>query len=484
MGEIVMSIPKQPFDDDLNEEFRVNQYSSLTDGYLDRDGQFPLPEYRNQASTNKAIRGGKANNVYMGGGDITVDLGLKPTVPSLHPKNQVKKTVTGHIIEIDDTPGNRRMLFRHTSGSGVQMNEDGSVIVSSLENTIHITGGDQKVIVEGDGEISYNGNLTLNVTGDFDLKVGGNFNVVTSGDKFEETRGARREVIEKNFEQKAKTNRSEYTLGVHTETVLKDRNTITKGNLKDIIEGDVERVGGGKLLMSAENIITLSSPNINVGAKSLTVIGDSGTIGGENIIMYNYNMYTGHSIEAVDTITTATTYSDRVNSTSMHATTFHGDLAGKAARAGDADTSAAPGPGGGSMSTVTETATVVDTTATVLPTTAIISDYLTKSSKGVRDVQIDPSDSLKNQIDRINETGGISTRKLTTAEVRSKLRDPKTLANTAFVTSAVAQGILNPNYVLAIPPEIGRIVGPEPSVGRNSKSIGNTSGDRSRGFIR
>ena len=470
-------IGKQPFDDDLNEEYRTNQYSSLTDGYLDRDGQFPLPEYKNQASTNKAIRGGKANNVYMGGGDITVDLGLKPTVPSLHPKNQVKKTVTGHIIEIDDTPGNRRMLFRHTSGSGVQMNEDGSVIVSSLENTIHITGGDQKVIVEGDGEISYNGNLTLNVTGDFDLKVGGNFNVVTSGDKFEETRGARREVIEKNFEQKAKTNRSEYTLGVHTETVLKDRNTITKGSVRDIIEGDIERLGGGKLLMTAENIITMSSPNINVGAKSLTVIGDSGTIGGENIIGYDYNHYTGHSLTATDTISTNTAIvSQRTTSPE-----FVGSLTGNAdtaTQAGRAGTAGALGAGGSAGSKVTGTPTAVDTTATRLPNLTRMNAYLHVSDLGVRQIDIDPGEVMKNQIDRSVLNGGIATRKLSTAEVRSKMRDPITSSNKQFVGTQISEGKLSATYINAIPPAIGRTVTKESLPRRNRTPIGNTINTR------
>ena len=464
----------EPFNDDINKRLRTGQYANTTanDGYLDRDGQFPLPEYKNQASTNKAIRGGKANNVYMGGGDITVDLGLKPTVPSLHPKNQVKKTVTGHIIEIDDTPGNRRMLFRHTSGSGVQMNEDGSVIVSSLENTIHITGGDQKVIVEGDGEISYNGNLTLNVTGDFDLKVGGNFNVVTSGDKFEETRGARREVIEKNFEQKAKTNRSEYTLGVHTETVLKDRNTITKGNLKDIIEGDVERVGGGKLLMTAENIITLSSPNINIGAKSLTVIGDSGTIGGENIIGYDYNHYTGHSLTATDTISTNTAFITEQTTCKefIGSLTGNADNATEAGRAG----SAPLGPGGSAGTKVTGNGVSVDTTATRLPNLTRMNAYLHKSDLGVRQIDIDPGEVMKNQIDRSVLNGGIATRKLSTAEVRSKMRDPITSSNKQFVGTQISEGKLSATYINAIPPAIGRTSKKGETSRRSQTPIGNT----------
>ena len=474
-----MSIQKQPFDDDINEDLRSSEFvhSADVDGFKDRDGQLPLRQYSNQSSLNKAARGGRQNTLYLGGGDITVDLGLKPASSSSYPKNQVKKTITGHIVEIDDTPGNERMLYRHRTGSGIEMRADGTVIVSSVDNTVRITGGDEKVIVEGDGEISYNGNLTLNVTGDFDLKVGGNFNVVTSGDKFEETRGARREIIEKNFEQKAKTNRSEYTLGVHTETVLKDRNTITKGNLKDIIEGNVERVGGGKLLMTAQDIITLSSPNINIGAKSLTVIGDSGTIGGENIIGYDYNHYTGHSLTATDTISTNTAIvSQRTTSPE-----FVGSLTGNAdtaTQAGRAGTAGVLGAGGSAGSKVTGTPTAVDTKETRLPNLNRMTAYLHKSDLGVRQIDIDPGEVMKNQIDRSVLNGGIATRKLSTAEVRSKMRDPITSSNKQFVGTQISEGKLSGTYINAIPPAIGRTVTKESLPRRNRTPIGNTINTR------
>lgn len=446
---------KQVFDDDVNEQYRTSTYSSTSvqDGFLDRDGQFPLPSYRDQASTNKAVRGGKSNKLAIGGGDVTVDLALKPTVASRYPNNQVKETVTGHIVEIDDTPGNERMLYRHRTGSGVEMRADGTIIINSTDNTVRCTGGDEKVIIEGDGEVSYNGNLTMNVTGDFDLKVGGNFNVVTSGDKFSETRGARKEIVEKNFEQKIKANRSEYTLGVHTETVLKDRNTITKGNLKDIVEGNIERFGGGKLLMTAENIITMSSPNINVGAKSLTAIGDSGTIGGENIIGYVKNIYG-----------TSSTFTAGVT-----APTFHGDLKGNAQNTyaqgyGETATS-----GGGS---ITDTAT--DATETRLPNLDRINKYLHVSDLGVRQVDIDPSDVMKNQIDRSETNGGIATRQLSTAEVRSKMRDPITSSNKQFVGTQISEGKLSSAYINAVPPAIGRTAKKGSAPRRSETPIGNT----------
>ena len=466
------------FNDDINKSLRSSEFvhSADVDGFKDRDGQLPLRQYSNQSSLNKAARGGRQNTVYLGGGDITVDLGLKPASSSSYPKNQVKKTITGHIVEIDDTPGNERMLYRHRTGSGIEMRADGTVIVSSVDNTVRITGGDEKVIVEGDGEISYNGNLTLNVTGDFDLKVGGNFNVVTSGDKFEETRGARREIIEKNFEQKAKTNRSEYTLGVHTETVLKDRNTITKGSVRDIIEGDIERLGGGKLLMTAENIITMSSPNVNIGAKSLTVIGDSGTIGGENIIGYDYNHYTGHSLTATDTISTNTAIITETTTSKE----FIGSLTGKASFAAKADEagSAPPGAGSGGGTQVTGTPTAVDTTATRLPNLTRMNAYLHVSDLGVRQIDIDPGEVMKNQIDRSVLNGGIATRKLSTAEVRSKMRDPITSSNKQFVGTQISEGKLSATYINAIPPAIGRTVTKESLPRRNRTPIGNTINTR------
>ncbi len=124
------------FNDDINKSLRSSEFvhSADVDGFKDRDGQLPLRQYSNQSSLNKAARGGRQNTVYLGGGDITVDLGLKPASSSSYPKNQVKKTITGHIVEIDDTPGNERMLYRHRTGSGIEMRADGTVIVSSVKS--------------------------------------------------------------------------------------------------------------------------------------------------------------------------------------------------------------------------------------------------------------------------------------------------------------------------------------------------------------
>ena len=157
--------------------------------FEDPQGDFPKKEYINVASTNLAARGVKTNEVYVGGGDVDMNLGLKTLPLSEYPYNQVRETITGHVTEMDDTPGRERMLFKHSTGSGVDMRPDGTVIISTKYNTIQITGNDHKVIVKGDGEIHYHGNLKMKVSGDFDMEVGGDYNLKVHGDKREDVRG-------------------------------------------------------------------------------------------------------------------------------------------------------------------------------------------------------------------------------------------------------------------------------------------------------
>jgi hypothetical protein len=469
IGLIKTSIGKAKFNTLADEVYAFDDYT----------GVYPHKEYLNVASTNLAARGLKRNNLYLGGGDYNLSFDLDKQLNSQYPLNQVRETVSGHVTEIDDTPGAERMLFKHRTGSGVELRADGTVIISATNNTIRITAGDEKVIIEGDGHISYNGNLTMDVTGDFDLKVGGDYNVRVGGDKREEVIGSSKQRVYRDKETTVHQNKSEYILGVMTKTMLSDHNTIVKGNVRNYTEGSAEIFSGGVLTMTASSEVVMSSPNINIGASSLTVIGDSGTIGGENIIGYDYNHYTGHSITAVDTISTNTAIVTEKVTTKE----FVGSLTGNAdtaTEAGKAGTAGALGAGGSAGSKVTATPTSADATATVLPTPIIMTDYLTKSNKGVRQVNIDPSDVMKNQFDKTLDYGGVSNRKLTTAEIRSKMRDTNTTSNEAFIGSQIAEGKLSPTYINNIPPAIGRTVSADAKPRRGSDRIGGSEGQQAR----
>jgi len=471
------------------------------DAFEDPQGVFPRREYFNIASTNLAARGLKRNNLYIGGGHVALDLGLQPYARSQYPLNQVRETISGHVTEVDDTPGGERMLFKHRTGAGVEMRPDGTVIISSTHNTIMISGGDQKVIVEGNGEVVYNGNLKLNVAGDFDLKVGGNFNITTGGDKKEQINGGYEQNVVKNHNTYITQNKAEYVVGVSNETILDDKYTIVGANSVWYNEGDMNvHVGTkdpddgsgtltGRLTMTATNSVYLTSDNMNLNARDMTCAGDVGTIGGENIIMYNYNMYTGHSITAQDTISTHTAYTERTNATSMHATTFHGDLTGRADTAIASDTAVYAsygggpgGPAGWTNTDTTEPATSIDTRATKEMTETLANYLQHNSSIGSMNVNVDPGDVMKNNIDMNSKYGNISARKLNTAEIRSKLRDPNTLRNTSFIGSQINEGKLSETYTKQIPPKVGRVVNNTSTPNTGSRIMPNAPGGKTKRF--
>ena len=111
-------------------------------------GIFPRAKYLNTASTNFAARGLEQNELVYGGSTTDLNLNIKDLPASEYPLNQVRETITGHVTEIDDTPGRERMLFKHSTGAGIDMRPDGTIIINAKYNTIEITGNDQKIIVK------------------------------------------------------------------------------------------------------------------------------------------------------------------------------------------------------------------------------------------------------------------------------------------------------------------------------------------------
>lgn len=467
-----MANEEQIIDDELVPGVSIN--SKKTTEWQDPSGEYPLGPYSQIQSTNKAATGGKINTLFYGGGDEGVSLNLKKAKGSQYPLNQVRETRSGHVTEYDDTPGSERILIKHRTGSGVECRADGTVIVSSKANKIEVSGGDQTVIIEGDGQISYKGNMTLNVSGNLDFNVGGNYNLKVAGDKVETIDGSFKQRIYRNKDVMTLKNEITNTIGNRTDFVFGDQTMITKGFLHEYIQKEVHRFGGEKIYTTAEDEYIISSPNINITASNLSVLGDSGTIGGENIVMYNYNMYTGHSITSGDTISTNTAIvTERTTSKE-----FVGSLTGNAdtaTEAGKAGTAGVLGASGSAGTKVTGSPTAVDPKATALPTPTLITDLLANpENKQVKDMEIDEFDSVQNGWDKTFDYGGVAFRPLTTGEVRSKIRDPNNYANQKFIGAQVAEGKLSPSYAIIAPPSVKRTYAKGKSI-RGSVPIGNSS---------
>ena len=442
------------------------------DGFFDPTGPYPRREYSGTQQTNRAARGIDENRLKLGGGAERLDLEIDEFPASEYTKNQVREFVSGHVTEYDDTPGRNRILIKHSSGTGIDMLPDGSIIINSTRNTIRISAGDEKVIIEGDGDIQYNGNLNLSVKGDYTLKVGGDYNVEVGADHVEDIKGAYRQDINKNFQSLVNKNVSQQITGNKTEFIHGSLDTMIKSNETHIVGGAVDYNTKGILRTTSETEAILTSPSINIDAKSLLVAGDSGTIGGENIVMYNYNMYTGHSITAGDTVTVPTVY---------------GDLQGTATQAmksNEAGYHPSSGSHAGSGYGYSASSTSVDAKATVLPTNTIMNSLIHEGEMAAKVINLDPGNVLYNMINRVADYAGVSERTLDLPEIRSKLRDILNQVNETFIGAVVSEGTLSPEYGNGTPSEVKRIVKNDatPRYVRGKQVIGKSVGAEAKRF--
>ena len=442
------------------------------DGFSDPDGVFPKIEYDRVSSVNEIARGFRRVNVELGGSVADIDLDLPNEAGTEYPYAQVKQTLAGHIIEYNDTPGAERVMIRHAKGSGVEMRSDGTVIYSSTKNTVRVTACDEKVIVDGDGELQYNGNLKLKVAGDFDLEVGGDFNVDVKGDMEQKIRRGLIQDITGSVETEIVGGKNETIGGASTSLIHGNKNNIIKGSFAEYIQQDHTHAVGQTLVMTAEDQVTLSTKRANITASKLVALGDSGTIGGGDIIYYGN-----------------VAHINRVNSTSMHATqgfianvgmtapVFNGNLSGNASTAGKSAVASVLGSGAGSTQDPVTITNASDSNPTDLLTNSntIINDALEKSGVAIKRVHIDEFSNLYHRLDRTAHYGGVSNVELNTRQARSKLRDPNNLNNETFISALLADGTISSFGTRLTPLSTGRIVSGDKSPRRGVDAIGTTS---------
>lgn len=452
-------------------------------GFADATGEYPKRDYFFGTSINKAATGKKVNNLSLGGGDFDVSLDIPEQKPSQYPYNQVNETQSGHCIEVDDTPGGERVLIKHRTGAGVELRADGTVLISSKNQKIEVTGGDQTTIVEGTGNLIYKGNLNLQVTGDFNVDVGGNYNVKVAGDKVEEIKGRHTKTVNRDQNYTIRGSRGSQVIGMNTETLLGDHNVIVAGNMNNFVQGNTEILSGGSLTQTAVSEWVVASSTANITARHVSMIGHKGTIGGPNIDYYGKS-YGGFPAGATNL------------------STFYGTLVGRAAEAIHADyamfasnaefatssaksviagkevggVSARPGiPKPGVMPFIPIPATAP------LPNPAVVELQLASSNYGIRNVAVDPK--LKDKISKSDEYVGLFNFDPTIHEIRSKLRDPANYANSTFTSYLVAEGKLNKDFKKNIPPNIGRSANKKGNVRFGINLLGNNPADnRSKRF--
>lgn len=494
--------------DDLEKRITSQKSSGREDtqgipkeGFADASGEYPNREYFFGTSINKSAKGEKVNELFSGGGDYGVETLLADQKPSQYPYNQVQETTSGHSIEIDDTPGGERILLKHKTGAGVELRADGSVLFSSVNTKVEVTGGDHTVIVEGEGNLIYKGNLNVHVTGDYNLTVDGNINVDVAGNKDEKIHRSHTKVIDEHQNYTIKGDAYRQILGTNTDVILSDNFLRVKGNQINDVEKKVQLNSGDTLLTTAKTSWSATSSTVNVTGHTLNATSTLGTIGGDMVDHFGK------------------TYGGPAEGKGEGLTTFYGTLVGKASCAITADVAqeaahsiqakwasvASYADSAGLANSQTYTENTTGTTPSkptkpaapdysgiyyytpgdatnVMPDSKTIPSKINESTVGIRkvfvDLEPDNPDSLYAEILKTDDYDEIFRYEPNIHEIRCRMRVEANRNNSKFTGTLVSEGRLSDTYGNIMPKEIGRTVNKKPAVRFGLKPLGNNPLDK------
>ena len=291
------------------------------DGTADPTGEFPKRYNWFGNSQSAAGRGVRINSVNVRGGSLDMNFDLSAPSPSIYPFNYAMESPIGHSFEIDDTPGNERILIKHHTGGGIEIQPDGVVVISSAGKGVYVTNGDYNLSVTGDGHMTYegnlhmkvNGNYNLDVSGTYNVNVGNNFNNQIHGTMITETGDAHQTIVRGNKDTKIYGDNNDFIVG--------EKKIITKKDLRILSKRDIISNAARHVRMTAEEKITGSSGDgMTLSSEKVYITGRKGKIGGENF-HYIGSLFTGGSGD-----------SKRLNDQGLK-TVFHGNLVGRALEA-------------------------------------------------------------------------------------------------------------------------------------------------------
>jgi predicted chitinase len=109
-------------------------------------------------------------------------------IGALYPFNHVKQTESGHVFEVDDTPGARRIHNYHAAGTFEEIQNDGTKITKVVGDTYSIYIKDNNVYVKGNCNVTVAGDCNLICAGDLIQEVQ-NYHLTVHGSMYTKIEG-------------------------------------------------------------------------------------------------------------------------------------------------------------------------------------------------------------------------------------------------------------------------------------------------------
>jgi len=159
-----------------------------------------------------------------------------------YPYNKVIRTERGHVIEVDDTPGDERIHVYHTSGTYWEINQEGRLVHKCVDNSYEVVLENKDVHVLGNVNVKVDGNVNMEVDGNVDAHIHGSTIAETDGNLHVTAHGNINATTDGNF------------------------NLAAGGNIAMKAGGTINLSGGGSLGITASGGAAIDAPRIDLNS--------------------------------------------------------------------------------------------------------------------------------------------------------------------------------------------------------------------------
>ena len=153
-----------------------------------------------------------------------------------YPYNHVHESESGHVIEIDDTPGNERLHTYHNSGTFEEIHSDGTKVTKVVKDNYTIIMGSDRVYIDGA--------VNLTIMGDVRQLIKGNYHLEVEGDYSQKIHQNHYVKIGARGEENGGGNREEEIIGNHAYNIEGSQNGRVNKDVDTVINGKESRTVG------------------------------------------------------------------------------------------------------------------------------------------------------------------------------------------------------------------------------------------------
>ena len=169
-----------------------------------------------------------------------------------YPYNKVSESESGHVHEVDDSPGAERLHRFHRSGTFEEIYNDGT-------RNIKIIGDDYEIVLKNKN-MYIRGDLNLTVTGDLRHMVYGNYHLEVEKDYTQNIKGSIQSKVGGNYETEISRNRA-------TNIGINDNLTVLNNQITATTIDKIQTVGNDYIIQTENNLSATAYNNLTLYAE-------------------------------------------------------------------------------------------------------------------------------------------------------------------------------------------------------------------------